>query len=127
MKKLLNYLISKRKKLKKNSLPLHEPNLTKVDEREVINGIRTGFVSTAGNEIAKFESKIKKITKSKYVISTINGTSAIHVGLKALGVKSNDEVLLPSISFIAPANAVLYTGAIPHFVDSELDHNSCKL
>ena len=122
MKKLLNYLISKRKKLKKNSLPLHEPNLTKVDEREVINGIRTGFVSTAGNEIAKFESKIKKITKSKYVISTINGTSAIHVGLKALGVKSNDEVLLPSISFIAPANAVLYTGAIPHFVDSELDH-----
>ena len=75
MKKLLNYLISKRKKLKKNSLPLHEPNLTKVDEREVINGIRTGFVSTAGNEIAKFERKIKKITKSKYVISTINGTS----------------------------------------------------
>ena len=122
MKKLLNYLISKRKKLKKNSLPLHEPNLTKKDEREVIKGMRTGFVSTAGNEIFEFECKIKKITKSKYVVSTINGTSAIHTGLKALGVQSNDEVLLPTISFIAPANAILYTGAIPHFVDSDLNH-----
>ena len=122
MKKLLNYLVLKRKKLKKNLLPLHEPNLTKIDEREVIKGMRTGFVSTAGNEIAKFEKKIKKITKSKYVVSTINGTSAIHIGLKALGVQSNDEVLLPTISFIAPANAVLYIGAIPHFVDSDLNH-----
>ena len=122
MKKLLNYLISKRKKLKKNSLPLHEPNLTKKDEREVIKGMRTGFVSTAGKEIFEFECKIKKITKSKYVVSTINGTSAIHIGLKALGVQSNDEVLLPTISFIAPANAVLYIGAIPHFVDSDLNH-----
>ena len=122
MKKLLNYLELKRKKLKKNLLPLHEPNLTKIDEREVIKGMRTGFVSTAGNEIAKFERKIKKITKSKYVVSTINGTSAIHTGLKALGVQSNDEVLLPTISFIAPANAILYTGAIPHFVDSDLNH-----
>ena len=101
MKKLLNYLVLKRKKLKKNLLPLHEPNLTKIDEREVIKGMRTGFVSTAGKEIFEFECKIKKITKSKYVVSTINGTSAIHTGLKALGVQSNDEVLLPTISFIA--------------------------
>ena len=55
------------------------------------------------------------------MVSTINGTSAIHIGLKSLGVKYNDEVLMPSISFVAPANA-LYNGAIPHFIDSELDH-----
>ena len=84
--------------------------------------MKSGFVSTAGKDIKKFENKIKKVIKSKYVVSTINGTSAIHIGLKILGVKYNDEVLMPSISFVAPANAILYNGAIPHFIDSELDH-----
>ena len=79
--------------------------------------MKSGFVSTAGKDIQKFENKIKKIIKSKYVISTINGTSAIHIGLKSLGVQFNDEVLIPSISFVAPANAILYNGAIPHFID----------
>ena len=65
---------------------------------------------------------MKKVTKSKFVISTINGTSALHVGLKILGVKRGDEVLIPSISFVAPANAVLYNQATPHFIDSELKH-----
>ena len=122
MEKLIKYFISKRKKLKKKYLPLHEPSLSKKDEIKVIKGLKSGFVSTAGKDIKKFENKIKKVIKSKYVVSTINGTSAIHIGLKSLGVKHNDEVLIPSISFVAPANAILYNGAIPHFVDSELNH-----
>ena len=122
MNKLINYLIAKKKKLRKNYLPLHEPNISKKDEIEVMKGIKSGFVSTAGPDILKFEKKLKKITKSKFVISTINGTSALHIGLKVLGVKYNDEVLVPSISFVASANAILYNYAIPHFVDSETDH-----
>ena len=122
MEKLINYLTLKKKKLKKKYIPLHEPNISSLDEKEIIKSLKTGFVSTAGNDIVKFEKILKKVTKSKFVISTINGTSAIHVGLKILGVKSGDEVLIPSISFVAPANAVLYNQAIPHFIDSELKH-----
>ncbi len=122
MKKLINFLISKKKKLGKKFLPLHEPSIDMSDKKLIIKGINSGYVSTAGKDIKKFEDEIKKIVKSKFVISTINGTSALHIGLKVLGVKQNDEVLVPTISFIAPANAILYNYAIPHFVDSELKH-----
>jgi perosamine synthetase len=122
MKNLIEYFVKKKKKLKKQFLPLHEPNLTKSDEKEIINGLKTGFVSTAGKDIKRFENKLKNLTKSKFVISTINGTSAIHIGLKVLGVGSDDEVLIPSISFVAAANAIIYNNATPHFVDSEKEH-----
>ena len=122
MKKLIKFFNLRRKNLRKKYLPLHEPFISIHDQKQIIKGIKSGFVSTAGKDIKKFEQKIKKVTKSKYVISTINGTSALHIGLKVLGVKFNHEVLIPSISFVAPANAILYNGAIPHFVDSELSH-----
>ncbi len=122
MNNLLNFLNKRRKQLNKSFLPLHEPNITSIDRKHVVKGLKTGFVSTAGKEIMKFENILKKITKSKFVIPTINGTSAIHIGLQVLGVKPNDEVMVPAISFIAPANAILYNQAIPHFVDSEMEH-----
>ena len=56
--------------------------------------------------------KIKKLTKSKYVIATINGTSALHIALKLAGVSKNDEVLIPSLNFIASTNATLYCGEL---------------
>ena len=56
------------------------------------------------------------------MIPTINGTSALHIALKVIGVRSGDEVLVPSLSFVAPANAILYNNATPHFVDSEINH-----
>ena len=122
MKKLIDYLNSRRKKLKKKYLPLHEPEISKKDEKEVLKGLKTGYVSTSGNDIVTFEKKLRKIVKVKNVISTINGTSALDIALKIVGVKKDEEVLLPTISFVAPANAILYNNAIPHFVDSELDH-----
>ena len=120
MKKLLNYLEKKRKKLKKSFLPLHEPEINRQDQIKVLQDLKTGYVSSVGKEVKRFENKIKKISKSKFVISTINGTSALHIGLKVLGVKNLDEVLLPSIGFVAIANSVLYNNAIPHFVDSNI-------
>ena len=68
-----------------------------------------------------FEKKIKKITKSKHAIAVVNGTSAIHIGLKLMGVKINDEVLVPTLTFVSPVNATIYLGAIPHFVDSDYE------
>lgn len=122
MKKLIDYLNYKRKKLKKKNLPLHEPEISRKDFQEVFKGLKTGYVSTAGKDILTFEKKIKKIVKAKNIVSTINGTSALDIAFKIAGVKEQDEVLLPTISFVAPANALLYNKAIPHFVDSEPNH-----
>lgn len=122
MKKIINYLIKKKIELKKKELPLHEPKIDLNDQKEVLKLLKTGYVSSVGGDIVKFEKKLKSITKSKFALSVINGTSAIHVALKVIGVKPLDEVLVPSLSFVAPANAILYLGATPHFVDSEINH-----
>ena len=82
-------------------MPLHEPEINSGDKKEILKSLNSGYVSTVGKQVEKFENEIKKVTKSKHVISTINGTSAIHIGLKIIGVNSNDEVLLPSIGFVS--------------------------
>lgn len=119
LKKFLNSLFF----LKKNNkfVSLHEPDFDKSEIREVKKCLESTFVSTAGNSVALFENKIKKITKSNYVLSLINGTCALHLGLTLLGVKNNEEVLIPSITFAGTANAVKMAGSIPHFVDSEME------
>ena len=122
MKDLINYFNSIRVKLGKSNLPLHEPDIDYKDQKEVIKGLKSGYVSSVGNDIIRFEKKLKYITKSKFIIPTINGTSALHVALKMVGVKPEDEILVPSLSFVASVNAVLYNNATPHFVDSEIDH-----
>ena len=105
----------------KKFLPLHEPTFF-LNENEYLNQcIKEGFVSTAGRFVSEFENKIKKFTNSKYVVAVVNGTSAIQVALKLVGVKKNDEVLVPSITFVGSVNAILYNNATPHFVDSELN------
>jgi perosamine synthetase len=105
---------------KKPPIALHEPLFTKLDADILYKCIKSGYVSTVGEYVDKFEDKIKKFTGSKHAISTINGTAAIHLALKLLGISEGDEVILPSITFVATANAISYCGATPHFVDSEL-------
>lgn len=100
---------------------LHEPSLKGNEWKYVKKTLDDNFVSTAGPFVEKFENKLKKYTKSKYVISATSGTSALHLSLVVNGVKKNDEVLVPTITFAATANAVMYLGAKPHFVDSEFE------
>lgn len=108
-----------KKIIKKKITPLHEPYFTTREYKKLKECIQSGYVSTVGKSVHIFEKKISKLTKSKYCISVVNGTSAIHLGLLALGVKNNDEVLLPTLGFVAVPNAISYCGAIPNFVDSE--------
>ena len=122
MKKIIDYLIKKKIKLKKKEIPLHEPNIDLSDQKEVLRSLKSGYVSSVGNDIDKFEKKLKSITKSKFLTTVINGTSAIHLGLKVIGVKPSHEVLVPALNFIASVNAILYLNATPHFVDSEREH-----
>ena len=107
--------------LGKKKIILHEPDLDNKDLIHIKKCFNSGMVSTAGAYVSKFENEIKKITNSKYVISVTNGTVGLFISLLTAGVKQNDEVLLPAITFVATANAVAQCHAIPHFVDIEND------
>lgn len=97
---------------------LHEPTFDDKDIKIVSDCIKSSFVSTYGKFVLKFENSLKTITGSKYVIATNTGTSALHIALMLVGVKKNTNVLLPTLSFVATGNAVLYNNATPIFIDS---------
>lgn len=97
---------------------LHEPYLSLDDLKEIKKCIKTNYVSTIGPQVKLFEKRLSKLTGAKYVIATNCGTSALHIALKAIHLEENTEVLLPSLNFVASANAVKYCNATPHFVDS---------
>jgi perosamine synthetase len=100
---------------------LHEPLFFGNEIKYLKKTITTNLVSSIGPFVKKFEDQITKFTKAKYTISAVNGTEALHLSLVACGVKYNDEVLVPTITFVGTANAIVYSGAIPHFVDSEIE------
>lgn len=73
---------------------------------------------TMGERVEEFENKFARFVKAKYAVALSSGTAALHLALKSLDVKAGDEVLVPSITFVATVNAILYCGAKPIFVDS---------
>src|SRR3979490_1658346 len=97
---------------------LHEPRLGARGRELLLDCIPTNWVSSAGKYVARFEQMIAAATGAAQAIATVNGTAALHAALLLEGVKPNDEVILPAITFVATANAVSHAGAVPHFVDS---------
>lgn len=111
-------------------LTLHEPAFQGNEWRYTKECIDTGWVSSVGKFVDRFEQQLADYTGVKYAVAVVNGTAALQVCLKLVGVESDDEVLMPTLTFIATANAASYCGAIPHFIDSEestLGINSEKL
>lgn len=104
-----NFLIDK--------FPNHVPDLDLDDAKELEKCIKKTFVSTAGKNIENFNNKLKKKLNCKFIFSVNSGTSALHLSLLANKIGPNDEILLPSINYVAAANCVLYTGASPHFIE----------
>jgi len=100
-------------------LALHEPRFDGDDWPPVRECIETGWVSTAGRHVERFEERLCAATGARHAIATVNGTAALHTCLMVAGVRPGDEVLLPSLTFVATANAVAYCGAVPHFVDCD--------
>lgn len=84
--------------------------------------MKTGWVSSAGPFVTQFEEKLKEITKAKHVISLVNGTAALHLALKNVGVEPNHEVIVPNLTFVGTGHAVMMCGAIPHLCDIHPDH-----
>ena len=106
---------------------IHEPEFDKKDMSNVKNCIESTFVSTNGKYIDSFTDKLKKITGCKKILLTSSGTSALFLALKTINIDSC-EVLLPSMTFVATANAVVNANGVPNFVDSsENSLNLCPI
>ena len=98
---------------------LHEPQFDGNESRYVQECLETTFVSSVGKFVDRFEVDLTVYTGARHAVVVVNGTCALHIALQLVGVQANDEVLVPTLSFVATANAVSYCGAFPHFVDSE--------
>ncbi len=99
--------------------PLHEPEFAGNEWDYVKECLDTGWVSTAGDYVGRFEEALSGFTGARHAVATVNGTAALHACLMLVGVEAGDEVIVPALTFVATANAVAYTGAHPHFADSE--------
>jgi len=104
----------------KQFIPVCEPTLQGNELAYVIDAVKSGWISSSGKYIQEFEEKFSKYCGVKYGVSCSNGTKAIHLALLAAGIKSGDEVILPSFTMIGSCNPIVQMGAIPVFVDSEL-------
>lgn len=100
-------------------IPVNEPLLGKEELKNIIDCVKSGWISSKGSYIKKFEDNFAKFCGLRYGITTTSGTTAIHLALASLGIQKGDEVILPTFTMIATAYAVLYTGAKPILVDCE--------
>jgi perosamine synthetase len=101
------------------SIPLSVPAISGNEWKYVKECLDTGWVSSVGAFVDRFESELAAYVGTKHAVATVNGTAALHVALLAAGIKPNDEVLVSTLTFIAPANAIRYAGAWPVFIDAE--------
>lgn len=109
----------------KENIALHEPCFIGNEKKYLLECIDSGFVSSVGEFVTRFEEALKERTKARFVIATNTGTAALHIALLANGIDENCEVITQSISFVATANAIAYTGAKPVFLD--IDENTLSL
>ncbi|WP_234082502.1 LegC family aminotransferase [Azonexus sp. R2A61] len=98
---------------------LHEPAFQGNEWAYVKECLDTGWVSSVGKFVDRFEHDLASYTGAGYAVAVVNGTAALQVALTVSGVRAGDEVLVPAMSFVATANAVWHAGAQPHFVDSD--------
>lgn len=98
---------------------LHEPQFSGREWDYVKECIDTGWVSSVGKFVDRFEADLAQACDVRHAVAVVNGTAALHAALLVAGVRPGDEVIVPALTFVATANAVAHCGAIPHFVDSE--------
>src|ERR1700693_5391302 len=103
-------------------IPLCVPHLAGREWEYIKECLDTNYVSAVGPFVNRFERMVADTVGARYGVATVNGTAALHIALLVAGVEPNDEVILPTLTFIAPANAVRYAGAWPLFVDVESEH-----
>lgn len=101
------------------AVALHEPCFAGNEWAYVKECLDSTFVSSVGKFVDRFEAELAAFTGAKHAVAVVNGTAALHIALRLAGVRPNDEVIIPALTFVATANAVSYCGAMPHFADSD--------
>ncbi len=101
-------------------IPLFSPSITREDKKS-IESILSNQILTGGPTLEKFEKMFAKFTGAKYAIGVSNATSALFLSLKSIGIKKDDEVIIPNMTFVATANAVIHAGGKPVLIDVNLD------
>jgi perosamine synthetase len=102
-------------------IPLHAPIFNGNEVKYLEECIDSTYVSSVGRFVDQFEVEIAKYTGAKKAVACVNGTSALHLALKLVGVVPGDEVITQPLTFVATANAITYCGAIPLFLDVDID------
>src|SRR5947209_4719139 len=102
-------------------IPLGAPDLTGNEEKYVLEAIRSSWISSTGPFTGRFEQQFAAYCGARHAIGVANGTLALHLALMTLDLRPGDEVLVPSLTYIATANAVRYCGGEPVFVDVDPD------
>jgi len=119
--KSYEFALNALKKMFPDPVGLHEPEFSGNEWKYVKECLDTGWVSSVGSYVDRFEKDLATYTGAKYAVAVMNGTAALQVCLRLVGVKTDDEVLVPALTFVATGNAITHAGAIPHFIDSEPD------
>ena len=107
-------------------IPFHKPHITKKEVDSVIETMQSGWL-TMGPKTIQFENNFKENIGSQYAISVNSATSALHLALNAVGVGIGDEVIIPTNTFIATAEAVVYSGAKPILCDVEENYHNIDI
>lgn len=102
-------------------IPIYAPDIGPREEENVLDCIRSTWISSKGKYIAEFEAAFAERVQVPQATGVCNGTVALHLAFAALGIGPGDEVLVPTLTYVATANAVAYTGATPVFVDCDPD------
>ena len=105
--------------MKNSFIPVNTPIVTKRDAIEIYKTARSGWISSSGQKINKFEKQLAKITKRKFCCCVSSGTAALEIAMKSLNINKNSEVIMPAFTIISNANAILKSFAKPVLVDSD--------
>ena len=97
---------------------LSAPDVGVAEEEAVVRSVRSGWVAPLGPEVNAFEREVADFAGVAHAVALSSGTAALHLGLKSLRVRAGDSVITSTMTFVATANAIAYTGASPVFVDS---------
>lgn len=98
--------------------PVYQPDLSGNEKRYVLECLDSTWISAKGRFIVEFENGCASFVGAKYAVGVCNGTVALHLALVTLGIGPGDEVIVPTLTYVAAVNAIAYTGATPVFVDS---------